>query len=204
MLLTYSAETKPGFWTTPQRHVTSFPATNHPAVSTQPIKLHTTLPPLNCGHRSYEQLVLSPLVRISPVLVNCQCIMCVCVCVHVHTCARTLSHVQLFVTPWTVACQAPLSMKFSRQEYWNGLPLPSPGKESIPGSGTKPKSPAHISCIGSWILTHCATWEVQLNISHRQNETSICSNRDGPREYHTKWSKSEKDKYHMTSLICGI
>ena len=35
--------------------------------------------------------------------------------------------VQLFATPWTVACLAPLSMKFSRQEYWNGLPFPPPG-----------------------------------------------------------------------------
>ena len=37
------------------------------------------------------------------------------------------SYVQLFVTPWTVACQAPLSMAFSRQEYWSGLPCPPPG-----------------------------------------------------------------------------
>ena len=39
---------------------------------------------------------------------------------------KSLSHVQLFVTPWTVACQAPLSMEFSRQEYWSGLPFPTP------------------------------------------------------------------------------
>ena len=38
-----------------------------------------------------------------------------------------LSHVQLFATPWTVAHQAPLSMEFSRQEYWSRLPVPSPG-----------------------------------------------------------------------------
>ena len=47
--------------------------------------------------------------------------MCVCVCV----CMCVLSHisfVQLFATPWTVAHQAPLSMGFSRQEYWSGLP----------------------------------------------------------------------------------
>ena len=37
------------------------------------------------------------------------------------------SHVQFFATLWTVACQAPLSMGFSKQEYWNGLPFPSPG-----------------------------------------------------------------------------
>ena len=44
------------------------------------------------------------------------------------------------VTPWTVAHQAPLSMRFSRQGYWNGLPFPSPG--DLPNSGIKPRSPA--------------------------------------------------------------
>ena len=51
-----------------------------------------------------------------------------------------LSHVRLFVTPWTAVRQAPLSMEFSRQEYWNGLPFPSPGDLSDPG--IKPRSPA--------------------------------------------------------------
>jgi len=45
-----------------------------------------------------------------------------------------------FVTPWTVACQAPLSMGFSRQEYWSGLPFPPPG--DLPHPGTEPKSSA--------------------------------------------------------------
>ena len=49
-----------------------------------------------------------------------------------------LSHVQLFVNPWTVACQAPLSMGFSRQEYWSGLPCPSPG--ALHNPGIKPRS----------------------------------------------------------------
>ena len=44
-----------------------------------------------------------------------------------------------FATPWTVAYQAPLSTEFSRQEYWSGLPLPSPG--SLPNPGIKPGSP---------------------------------------------------------------
>ena len=48
--------------------------------------------------------------------------------------------VQLFVTPWTVAHQAPLSMGFSRQEYWSGLPFPSPG--DLPNPGIKSGSPA--------------------------------------------------------------
>ena len=53
---------------------------------------------------------------------------------------KLLSHVQLFVTPWTVACQAPLSMGFSRQEYWSGLPCPPPG--DLPDPEVEPTSPA--------------------------------------------------------------
>ena len=50
-----------------------------------------------------------------------------------------LNRVQLFATPWTVACQAPLSMGFSRQEHWSGLPFPSPG--DLPDPGIIPGSP---------------------------------------------------------------
>ena len=53
---------------------------------------------------------------------------------------KSLSHVGLFKTAWTVACQAVLSMKFSRQEYWRGLPFPSPG--DLPDPRIKPPSPA--------------------------------------------------------------
>ena len=53
---------------------------------------------------------------------------------------KLLSYAQLFATPWTVAYQAPLSVGFSRQEYWNGLPFPSPGH--LPDSGIKSESPA--------------------------------------------------------------
>ena len=49
---------------------------------------------------------------------------------------QSLSRVQLFVTLWSVACQAPLSMGFSRQEHWSGLPLPSPG--DLPDPGIEP------------------------------------------------------------------
>ena len=51
-----------------------------------------------------------------------------------------LSHVWLFATQWTVAYKAPLSMEFSRQEYWSGLPFPSPG--DLPHPGIEPRSPA--------------------------------------------------------------
>ena len=53
---------------------------------------------------------------------------------------KSLSHVQLFVTPWTITNPAPLSMGFSRQEYWSGLPFPSPG--DLPDLGIEPGSPA--------------------------------------------------------------
>ena len=53
---------------------------------------------------------------------------------------KSLSHVRLFATPWTVAYQASPSMGFFRQEYWSGLPFPSPG--DLPDPGIEPRSPA--------------------------------------------------------------
>ena len=53
---------------------------------------------------------------------------------------KLLSHVRLFATPWAIAYQAPPSMGFSRQEYWSGLPFPSPG--DLPNPGIEPRSPA--------------------------------------------------------------
>ena len=78
-------------------------------------------------------------------MMMCQCV-CVCVCV----CAQSLSCIQLFVTPWTVAHQAPLSMGLSWQEYWSGMPLPPPGDPCDPG--IKPASCG--TCIaGGWFAT---------------------------------------------------
>ena len=53
---------------------------------------------------------------------------------------KSLSRVRLFASPWTVAHQAPPSMRFSRQEYWSELPFPFPG--DLPDPGIKPRSPA--------------------------------------------------------------
>ena len=53
---------------------------------------------------------------------------------------KSLSCVQLFATPWSVAHQAPPPMGFTRQEYWSGLPFPSPG--DLPDPGIEPRSPA--------------------------------------------------------------
>ena len=63
------------------------------------------------------------------------------------------SRVQLFVTPWTVARQALLSMVFSRQEYWSGLPFAAPG--DLPNPGIEPKSPA--------LQAECLSTELQGN-----------------------------------------
>ena len=53
---------------------------------------------------------------------------------------KSLIRIWLCATPWTVAHQTPPSMGFPRQEYWNGLPFPSPG--DLPNPGIKPRSPA--------------------------------------------------------------
>ena len=53
---------------------------------------------------------------------------------------KLLSRVRLCATAWTAAYQVPLSMGFSRQEYWSGLPFPSPG--DLPDPGIEPRSPA--------------------------------------------------------------
>ena len=66
--------------------------------------------------------------------------------------AQLLSCVPLLATPWTVACQAPLSMGFSRQEYWSGLPFPSPG--DLPDPRIEPASPVSPALAGG-----CSTTE---------------------------------------------
>ena len=88
-------------------------------------------PQTKSPHKNFQH---TPTVRQNDVLENMSSPICVCV--------RARSVVQLcpFVTPWTVAHQAPLSMGFSRQKYWSGLPCPPPG--DLPDPGIEPKSPA--------------------------------------------------------------
>ena len=78
--------------------------------------------------------------------------MCVCV----------FSYVQLFATPWTVTCQDLLSMEFSRQEYWRGLPFPTPGDLSDPGN--EPESLVSPALTGGFLFCHCATWKALIYI----------------------------------------
>ena len=81
---------------------------------------------------------------------------------YVFRCACMLSRfsrVWLFVTLWTITCQAPLSMGFSSQAYWSGLPFPSPG--DLPHPGMEVLS-LGVSCTGWQILHHCTTWVTPL------------------------------------------
>ena len=70
-------------------------------------------------------------------------------------CTPSLSWVQLFMTLWSVAHQAPLSTGFFRQEYWNGLPFPPPGDLPDPGI----ESVLCVSCIAGRFFTTRAIWE---------------------------------------------
>ena len=63
------------------------------------------------------------------------------------TCAKSLSQVQFFESLWTVAHQAPLSMGFSRQEYWSGLPRAPPG--DLPNPGIEPTSLKSLALVTS-------------------------------------------------------
>ena len=72
------------------------------------------------------------------------CGVCVCVCV----CVCLLSHILFVATPWTVVCQTPLSMEFSRSKYWNRLPF------SPPGESFKLRDWTHVSCV--W----CTGWQI--------------------------------------------
>ena len=77
--------------------------------------------------------------------------------------------VLLFATPWAVAHQAPLSMGFSRQEYWSGLPYPPPG--DLPDPGIKPMSIQSPALAGRFITTN-ASWETHTSCQnlHKMNQ----------------------------------
>ena len=84
-----------------------------------------------------------------------------------HTCVLSrFSHVRLVVTPWAVALHAPLSMGFSRQGYWNGLPCPPPG--DLPDPGIDPVSLRSPALAGGFFTTS-ATWEVPSQVYYIAN-----------------------------------
>ena len=73
-----------------------------------------------------------------------------------------------FATPWTVACQAPLSLEFSRQEYWSGWLFPSPW--DLPYSGIKPRSPALqqiLYCVSQWGNPRLNLFDLKTNTTYK-------------------------------------
>ena len=92
---------------------------------------------------------------------------------------HTLTHtacvctIQLFVTPWTVAHQAPLSMGFFRQEYWSGLPCSPAG--NLPNSGTEPACLTSPALAGTF-FTSSSAWEALLTLHHHD----VCARHGSP------------------------
>ena len=83
--------------------------------------------------------------------------------------AGFISHVWLFETPWKIACQAPLSTEFSRQEYWSKLPFPT---QSQPRDWTQV---SHVSCISRQIPYHCTTWRALSGRGCKLNPKGLLS-----------------------------
>ena len=105
---------------------------------------------------------------------------------HIYNCQLCMfshfSHIRLFATLWTVACQASLSMGFSRQEYWSGLPFPAPG--DLPDPGIDPTSSVPPSLAGRFLITESlekpiAQRTCSINVGWRDRclslFTAICS-----------------------------
>ena len=108
---------------------------------------------------------------------------------------KLLSRVQLFATSWTVAYQVPLSMGFSRQEYWSGLPFPSPG--NLPDRGIKHGSPALQADalpserpgkpINKWAKAldrNFSKENIQMTSKHRKNILNIMSHQKNTNQNH--------------------
>ena len=133
-------------------------------------------------------------------------------CVYTHT--HTHTHEVLGMQSCPTLCDpldyshAPLSMEFSRQEYWGGLPFPPPG--DLPHPGVEPESPKlQADSLPSeppgkpqYIYTHN-----KIRLSHKKEwNNAIYSNMDGSRDYHSKWRiiKTEKDKYHDITYMWNL
>ena len=86
------------------------------------------------------------------------------VTISLRACAQPLCHAQLFATLWTIAHRVPLSMVFSKQEYWSGLPFPTP--ECLPNPGIQPVSPLSLALAGAFFSTvpHCERTKLPFSL----------------------------------------
>ena len=137
---------------------------------------------------------LDEVMRVGPLMIGvCVCV-CVCARAHAHAHTQSFSHVRLFATPWTVARQAPLSVGFSRQEYWSGFPFPSPG--DLPDPGIKPTSPVSPALAGVLFTTKpSGNISALLRSETRSPLTSPCE--DPARR---QMSASEEDSLQAAAL----
>ena len=111
--------------------------------------------------------------------------------------AKSLNHVRLFAIPWTVARPAPLSMGFSRQEYWSGLPFPFPGDLCDPGKNLGlphcRQSHYRLSYHGVGKPTPCCTFPVRSQAFHLWGRGLLHSHRQGlclwQHPHHPRWSR---------------
>ena len=99
---------------------------------------------------------------------------------------KSLGHVRILATPWTVARQAPLSMGFSRQEYWSGWPFPSPG--DLPDPGIEPRSPA----LQADALTSGPPGKPSTAAKSRQSCPTLCDPMDGGPSGSRPWDSPGK------------
>ena len=95
------------------------------------------------------------------------------------------SHVQLFATLLTIPCQAPLSMGFSRQEYWSGLPCPPPG--DLPHPGTEPNALMSPALAGGFFFITSTRWEAHfrlMSFGFLNSDLKPASNESRRRQWH--------------------
>ena len=134
------------------------------------------------------------------------------------------SCVLLFVTPWTAACQAPLPMEFSRQEYWNGLSCPPPG--DFPTPGIEPTSLVSPALAGGFFYTEppgnpSMVWTTSLSNSHTPSQyfrrhkglsVSICKmgirmvsiQRAEADIKHKKYTLCVSGTIHKSRVLCAL
>ena len=103
-----------------------------------------------------------------------------------------LSRVRLFVTPWTAARQAPLSMEFSTQNYWSGLPFPIPG--DLPDPGTKFTAPVSPGLVGGLFTTEpLASAAAAAAAKSLQSWSTLCDpHRQQPTRFRHPWDSPGK------------
>ena len=110
------------------------------------------------------------------------------------------SCVQLFVTLWTVARQAPLSMELSRQEYWSRLPCPPP--RDLPHPGIKPRALTSPALVGRFFTTS-TTWEAHAYRTTRKKKKKRCQGRLTSEEKEQVVSHSTERKTNCCVILPG-